>query len=215
MLKYVNIYGERCSGTNYLEELIKQNFDVDITSKHGFKHFFGFRDFTTSDDTLFIGIIRSPYDWINSFYRDKWHLPEKNTSSVESFLNNEHYSIDKTGEELMQDRHIYTNERYKNIFELRHIKNKFLIEDMSLLVKNYLLISYESLLYDFTNIMNKIKNKGLIVKSNIEFPVNVKYYRKYKKTPFVINSKPNYISKEQVMEKFNMTYEKLLFEDYI
>ena len=30
MLKKLTIYGERCSGTNYLENLINLNFDVNI-----------------------------------------------------------------------------------------------------------------------------------------------------------------------------------------
>jgi hypothetical protein len=215
MTKFVTIYGERCSGTNYLEALLKTNYDANVCWKHGWKHFFGFNDLTNTDDTLFIGIIRSPYDWINSLYRDKYHLPNINTSSIDSFLNNEFYSIFDDGREIMSDRNIYTKKRYKNIFEMRHTKNKFLIEDMPVLVKNYLLITHESLLYDFSNTMQKISSKGLNIKSDIEFPLNIVHYKKQKRKLFMVNSKPNSISKEQVINKFNMNYEKLLFEDYI
>ena len=41
MIKKVVIYGERCSGTNYLENIIKQNFDVKFEKKD---HFFGFEN---------------------------------------------------------------------------------------------------------------------------------------------------------------------------
>jgi hypothetical protein len=215
MTKFVTIYGERCSGTNYLEALLTTNYDVDISWKYGWKHFFGFRNLKNSDDTLFIGIIRNPYDWINSLYRDKYHLPAINTSSVDSFLNNEFYSIMDDGGELMRDRNIYTKERYKNIFDMRHTKNQFLIEDMPKLVKNYLLITHEALLYDFTNTMNKITSKGLNIKSNIEFPLNIIHYKKQKRKLFVLNKNPNHISKEQVMHRFNMHYEKMLFKDYL
>ena len=34
------ILGERCSGTNFLEEVITQNFDITYTSEYGSKHFF-------------------------------------------------------------------------------------------------------------------------------------------------------------------------------
>ena len=44
MIKYLTIYGERCSGTNYLENLIKINFDVEVKFDYGWKHFFGFND---------------------------------------------------------------------------------------------------------------------------------------------------------------------------
>jgi hypothetical protein len=215
MTKFVTIYGERCSGTNYLEALLTTNYDVDVCWKYGWKHFFGFHNLKNSDDTLFIGIIRNPYDWINSLYRDKYHLPSVNTSSVDSFLNNEFYSIMDDGCELMHDRNLYTKERYKNIFDMRHTKNKFLIEDMPKLVKNYLLITHESLLYDFKNTMNKITSKGLNIKSNIKFPLNIIHYKKQKKKLFVLNNKTNHISKEQVMHKFNMHYEKMLFKDYL
>ena len=42
MLKKVTIYGERCSGTNYLENLLLLNFDIEIVWDYGSKHFFGF-----------------------------------------------------------------------------------------------------------------------------------------------------------------------------
>ena len=74
-MKKVTIYGERCSGTNYLEELLLLNFDVEIVWDYDWKHFFGFNDLTNSDDTLFMGTIRNLEDWINSFYREKHHLP--------------------------------------------------------------------------------------------------------------------------------------------
>ena len=140
MIKKVTIYGERCSGTNYLEQLLINNFNVIINYDYGHKHFFGFNDLTNSENTLFIGIIRHPYDWINSLYRERHHLP-KHFEKIENFLNDEIYSLDNNNE-IMNDRNIYTKERYKNIFELRTTKIKFLIEDMPKLVKNknYLLL---------------------------------------------------------------------------
>jgi hypothetical protein len=37
MIKYFTIYGERCSGTNYLEELIVLNFNSQIKKLIEFK----------------------------------------------------------------------------------------------------------------------------------------------------------------------------------
>ena len=73
MIKYFTIYGERCSGTNYLEQIIKLNFDIEVTWKYRWKHFFGLDDLLNSDDTLFICIIRDPFTWVNSFYKNQ-HL---------------------------------------------------------------------------------------------------------------------------------------------
>jgi len=197
-IKKFTIYGERCSGTNYLENIILLNFDVEITWNYGWKHFFGFDDLSNSDDTLFICIIRNPVDWINSFYRELHHHPLKltkcNTSvKIHKFLNDEMYSIDDNGSEILKDRNIYTGERYKNIFELLHIKNKYLLEDLPNKVKNYIFIRYEDLLNNFINTMNCIKMKGLIVKSNISFPLNSNNYKKTNKI-FVIKNKPCIIS---------------------
>ena len=94
MLNKFTIYGERCSGTTYLEQIINLNFKADITWEYGWKHFFGFHDLTNSDDTLFICIVRNPYDWINSFYKYQYHLPIQFKNKF-NFLNNEFYSINK------------------------------------------------------------------------------------------------------------------------
>lgn len=219
-MKKVTIYGERCSGTNYLEELLLINFDIELTWDYGWKHFFGFNDLNNSDDVLFIGIVRNLYDWVNSLYRDKHHLPSSLTKDINTFLSGEFYSLKYnskrkiTNIEIMEDRNIETKERYKNIFELRCVKNKFLIEKMPTLVKNYCLITYENLTTNFIDIMNKIKNHGLTIKKNIEFPINISYYRKEKDKKFIkkVNEIPNEIIDKLIEnEKKLLFYEKLLF----
>ena len=102
-MKFCAIYGERCSGTIYLENLIRSNFDVKTSSLSYHKHFFGFNQEKEekSEDTLFICIVRNIVDWINSFYREKHCLPphiRHNTElnekqKLDAFLNKEIYSI--------------------------------------------------------------------------------------------------------------------------
>jgi hypothetical protein len=184
-INHFTIYGERCSGTNYIEKLILSNFNVDITWKYGWKHFFGFNDLSHSEDVLFIGITRNLFDWINSLYIKKHHLPLKylenitEEEKINKFLNDEWFSVNdalhsyKTwSKENLFDRNIYTGLRYKNIFELRHFKNKFLLEDMPNKVKNYIFIKYEDIVKDFKNTIVKIEKKGLIIK-NKKFPENI------------------------------------------
>lgn len=215
-MKKVTIYGERCSGTNYLEELLLLNFDVEIVWDYGWKHFFGFNNLSDTDDVLFIGIIRNLEDWINSLYRAKHHLPSNLTAKVDTFLTNTFHSVYMgTNNEIMQDRNMETNEKYKNIFELRRIKNKFLIEKMPTLVKNYCLITYDNLTNNFIDIMNKLRDCGLKIKNNINFPLNISYYKKNKKRPFIKN-KIKKISKEKINkliidDKELLFYENLLF----
>ena len=214
VIKKVTIFGERCSGTNYLEELLRLNFDVEIVWSYGWKHFFGFNNISqNSDDVLFIGIIRNLEDWVNSLYRDKYHLPWQVTKDVETFLTGEFYSIDDKQNEIMFDRNIETKERYKNIFELRHVKNKYLIKTMPKLVKNYCLITYDDLVNHFDFIMDIIKNYNLEIKKDIKFPSNVKYYKSFKDVAYV--KKPNTIPKEMILGKANMLYEKMLFHEFM
>lgn len=91
-ISHFSILGERCSGTNYLEQLILHNFELTYTKKFGHKHFFGYNNFNQSDNVLFIGIIRNPVYWINSFSKELYHVPEVNHNII-TFLFNEFYSI--------------------------------------------------------------------------------------------------------------------------
>jgi len=212
MIKKYTIYGERCSGTNYLEQLMSHNFDIEFTSEYGYKHFFGFNDLSNTDDVLFIGTIRNLCDWVNSFYRQPHNLKPELKKDVKSFLNNTFYSFNKENNEIMEDRHIETKKRYKNIFELRQTKNKFLLETMPKLVKNYCIITYDNLIDNFVNVMNKIRSYGLIVKTNINFPVNVYYYKKNENVTYV--PKKNTIDDEIILNKANLFYEKILFPKF-
>jgi hypothetical protein len=191
---------------------MSHNFDIEFTSEYGHKHFFGFNDLSNTDDVLFIGIIRNLCDWVNSLYRKKYHLKPEITKDVESFLNNTFYSFNKQNNEIMEDKHIETKKRYKNIFELRQTKNKFLLETMPKLVKNYCIITYDNLIDNFVNVMNKIRSYGLIVKTNINFPVNVYYYKKNENVTYV--PKKNTIDDEIILNKANLFYEKILFPKF-
>jgi hypothetical protein len=223
MLKKYTIYGERCSGTNYLENIINMNFDVNLTWEYGWKHFFGFHNLKNSDDTLFICIVRNLPDWINSFYREMHHLPllyKKNMleeEKIDEFLNKEFWSfVDNNGNrdisnEIMEDRNIYTRERYKNIFELRHTKTKWMLEDLPNKVKNCVFIKHEDLINDFEKTLLKIKDKGLEVKKNINFPLNTNIYKGEKNTLFI--KKNNSISTEFILNNPNLIplYEEKLY----
>jgi hypothetical protein len=168
-IKRFTIYGERCSGTNFLEQAIKENFNLELAWNFGWKHFFGFSNFENSDDVLFIGIIRDPYKWINSLYVSPHHLQNELRKNTNNFLTKEFWSYDDNkgvlvGEkqenaEIMQDRNMHTKERYKNIFECRKVKIDYLVNCMPKNVKNYILVRYEDLCDNFVKTINLIKEK--------------------------------------------------------
>jgi hypothetical protein len=197
-MKYFTIYGERCSGTNFLECAIKENFNIEYTSKYAWKHFFGHYNFENNEDendTLFIGIVRNPLTWIDSFFEKKHHLPHNNQINIHNFLFNEFYSVYPDEKEIMEDRNIYTNNRYKNIFEMRNTKLNFLINDMKTKVKNYILIRYEDLRDNYDIILNLLKDKFNLQKKH-NFYIKIDNYKGKHKKLFVkknVTLKPNII----------------------
>jgi hypothetical protein len=207
-VKKFTIYGERCSGTNYLENIISLNYELELTYEYGWKHFFGFDDLTNSDDTLFICIIRNPYNWFNSLYKHPHHLCDNLKNNINNFLNNEVISI-KNNNEIMTDRNIYTQERYKNLFELRHTKLKYLIETLPTLVKNHTIIKYEGLLNNFETTMKLFDKFNLIKKYNKIINNNKK---DFKYGGLYVKKNYYYIKKNLIYEHkdFNDEYEKLL-----
>ena len=220
MLPEFTIYGERCSGTNYLEQLVLNNFNAEVTWRYGWKHFFGFQEkelaLEDSSNTLFICIVRDPVKWINSFYRELHHLPLKfqkipnENIKLDRFLNKEIWSTCNpdgdiaNSREQMCDRNIYTGARYKNIFELRHTKIRYLLEDLPKKVKNHIFIRYEDLMCDFETTMNKIKDKGLQVKDATTFPLNTTQYKAHKNVKFDKNHYSDTIPRTFVINNPNL-----------
>lgn len=209
-IKKFTILGERCSGTNFLEETITTNFNINYTLENGNKHFFCFKNYNKQhDDTLFIGIIRNPIYWLNSFSKELYHIPEINRKNLNNFLFNEFYSVtDEFTNSSVNNKNVnnifvmnnkqytykyeinkadlnyVTGKKYKNIFEMRKLKNNYLINIMPTKVKNYILINYEDLLYNFDHSLYAIKNKFNLIQTKQNFE-NVKKYKKSETYNFV------------------------------
>jgi hypothetical protein len=183
------IFGERCSGTNWLEYLLVNNFELETTWDASFKHWFGYKDHEKNildhRDIIYFGIVRNPIDYLVSFYKRKHNQPTERLCDIKTFLLSEFYSIhtnkDSTNyyEEILEDRK-YDGSRYKNIFEMRAEKCKFLLEKMPSLVPNYMFIKYEDLKKEPENILNIILKKFDLVKKNKQFYIEKKYvYKKH------------------------------------
>jgi nicotinamide riboside kinase len=200
-IKKFIIYGERCSGTNFLENAILENFNIEISWEQGSKHFFCFNNYDKRnfDDTLYIGIVRNPIYWINSFSKELHHVPEINRKNLHNFLFNKFYSVNDEIEiipklqtvlfnnkpqkvyrysTMLEDLNYVTNKKYKNIFELRKLKNEYLMNIMPTKVKNYILINYENLLNNYEETLEFIKNKFNLTQKYHNF----KKIQKYKKS---------------------------------
>ena len=193
MIKYFTIYGERCTGTNFLEQAIVENFELELIWHYHYKHFFGFYDFSKKNpiiqddnEVLFLALVRDPVYWINSLYQKKHHIPEQNTNNIKSFINNEFYSVNEENQEIMEDRHLKTKKRYKNIFELRNIKNNYLIHELQEKVKNYLLIRYEDLNNYYETVMMFLDKKFQLKRKHKDW-VKINSYKGQKNKLFIQN----------------------------
>lgn len=185
-IKYFTIFGERCSGTHFLQHAILTNFHIQYLK--GEKHFLGNREFRNSlditkhpnnltlyeqkmfeldsvanEELLVFAIVRDPVEWIDSFYKRGHHVPQENRHPYERFVSCEFYSIYEDGpknkQEIMEDRHWKTKERYKNIFELRNWKNKYMMEELPQKYVHYYLLKYEDLRDNYDETLEHIRKR--------------------------------------------------------
>lgn len=152
-IKDFTIYGERHSGTNWLESSISRSFNIPITWKYGHKHFFGFTDWRTlnsAHNTLFIGIVRNIYSWINGMVKIPYHLESSNVLDIKPWK-----SIKPRLK--IHDKNWYTKDFYTDIFDMRKHKMEFLYDFMPHLVDNYIFIRYEDYIRHHDVILTTIK----------------------------------------------------------
>jgi len=193
IIKNYTIYGERCSGTNFLENCISNTFDIPVVWDYGWKHFFGFCHFTKlleAKNTLFIGIVRNPFNWIQSLFNNPYHVPQKLYSNIDKFITDQWYSVGDYQKENPQDRNYITNERYANIVDMRNHKNMYLVEYMPKMVNNLMIINYDDFLtnYDFhMRILGRtfnLRNNGY----RPELKIRNDYYTQQKHYEFISNN---------------------------
>lgn len=205
-IQYFTIFGERCSGTHFLQHAIQSNFHIQYVK--GEKHFFGNKEFRDAidrvsqsneltlfeskmfefdsidqDELLVFAIVRDPVEWIDSFYKKPHHVPPENRTSYEHFISCEFYSIYEDGlkikQEIMEDRHWKTKNRYQNIFELRNSKGKYMLEEMPKKYVHYYLIKYEDLRDDYINTLEHIRKRFGLRRKTEQYNQIIKYKGTY------------------------------------
>ena len=185
MINNFHILAERNSGTNYIERLIPKAFDIPITFDFGPKHFMGLSNeaIAKSNDTLFLCLVRNPYDWLTALFNAKHHVPFHMTT-FEKFLLSEWYSIHHSkghpdyGKERMDDRYWMDNTRHKNICEMRSRKFKYLKHDITNLAKNRYHIRYEDLCNNISGVLTDMSYKfNLNLNKNYENPIKKPPYK--------------------------------------
>ena len=168
-IKKFTIYGERHSGTKLLKQAISLNFDIRFTDEYGHKHFMGFADIgllAHSYDTIFICIVRNPYDWLLANNKKPHHAPSLMPNLL--YLK-DWFSIYPDKTELLEDRCYWDNIRYKDIYELRYCKILYLLDILPILAHNYIFIRYEDFILDqlyYYNYIHTLFNMPMRPRSN-------------------------------------------------
>ncbi|MDH5324846.1 MAG: sulfotransferase domain-containing protein [Gammaproteobacteria bacterium] len=170
-IQSIQIYGERCSGTNYLEHLLQKNYPTTpVQWDFGWKHFFTDKDLTNSDHCLFIVIYRGPFDWLRSLHRQPWHTtPALRQANFSAFIRaqwhciwDEHWenlpSNAVYGSEMMFERDPKTGERFDNVIQMRTAKIHYW-QALQETVKNIVYVRYEDLKDNPKAILNKIAHQ--------------------------------------------------------
>jgi len=133
----IQIFGERCSGTTYLEHILKNNLkSVQICNDFGWKHFFPKTDPLREDEYIFFFLFRNPFDWLRSLHRQPFHAaPSLKNLSFSEFIRQEWYCVwNEDGgkepddplyeKEMMFERDPETGERFGNVIRMRSGKIK-------------------------------------------------------------------------------------------
>lgn len=122
------VWGERCSGTNFADALLHRHF-AELTRKGGqfeWKHGLA-RPSWSPATRLNLFLVRDPFTWAQSLYRNPWHLPVRlRTRDFASFIRQEwvgvFYDQGKYTPERPADRHPIEHRRFHDIWEMRTIK---------------------------------------------------------------------------------------------
>ncbi len=132
----VQIFGQRCSGTNVLRKLVSANFGAEaITDFYGFKHWFVPEQILFPANVLIMVVARDPFDWIRSLHRQPWHAhPDLKTLAFSQFLRAEWHSYWDAefggieprhplfGREMLHERDPATRLRFANALRKRAAK---------------------------------------------------------------------------------------------
>jgi hypothetical protein len=176
-IESIYVFGQRNSGTNYVNSLIMRNcvvsdnlrapFNPDNQKIFGWKH--GFPAMIAApDNVLSIVVYRDPITWLDSLCRAPWHTaPHLRNIAFSQFIRSEWHSIvddagfgipmndARWGKELMADRDPLTGKRFANAMRMRNAKNVgFATLDHR--CENVLRVRYESVVQNPDGFLNAL-----------------------------------------------------------
>ena len=161
--------------------MIFDNFELWYTnlpegSSAGWKHFFGSavncEEIKKAKDwCLVLCIVRNPIDYLMSFWENPHHQILKRRKSIEAFLMDEFYSINEKGE-IMEDRNINDpTKRYKDIFEMRATKLRWMYCVLPTLTSNQCVVRMEDVKTDAVKVLSDLESKFHLPRVSSEYVI--------------------------------------------
>jgi hypothetical protein len=183
----IQIFGERCSGTNYLESLVSTNVrNAEIGWEFGWKHFFPHGDPAAAADTVFLVIYRHPFRWLQSLHRNPWHVaPHLRGRSFAEFIRSEWMCVydessntppsdPRYGQEMLFERDPRTGERFANVLHLRSAKIRAW-QAIGEQTPRFLFLRYEDLDAQPERALRTIQERlGLQMRRRLQIPTGYK-----------------------------------------
>lgn len=190
------VYGERCSGTNFVIRLLERNVvSAQFTEDYGFKHWFVAEDVTVPNDCLVVVVQRKLPDYLRSLHRKPWHVvPALKGLPFSDFIRREwhcwwdedFWQVDSAHplyhQEMLHERHPETNERFANVIEMRLHKDANW-EGLAARSANAIIVNYEEAAANPRKFLQALAHRyHLKLKDTFE-PLND--YKGQKETSFV------------------------------
>lgn len=133
--RYLQIFGERCSGTNLVESLLVGNFpQLELRWDFGYKHFLPQARVGEASDYLVVAVYRHAEDWLRSLHRTPWCAAlELKNRPIGEFMRGQWWCVwdrhanvrrddPRFGQEMMFERDPDTGERFANVVQMRNAK---------------------------------------------------------------------------------------------
>lgn len=170
------VFGERSSGTNAAEWLIKENTNLDPVKNYGWKHGFPVA-LAYHPASLIVMTIRDPIDWVVSMFNNP-HAAHKdvNTKDFSAFIRGEWAMFvrpridrfwrrpwqmtvrpDVGGQECTFDRDPITGRRFRNVMQMRYAKLSSMLSIRNR-EANFCLVKFEDLDSDPLPFLNSIRS---------------------------------------------------------
>lgn len=196
----LKVYGERCSGTNYVMYLLHKNFpslaptllrefghkhypwwvDTEISSKKLQKLGYTLDDISLihSQNCLFVVVVRDPYDWLRSFYLKPYDVHKSLfKKGFDHFVTSRwkltrRYPADSGKYHLVDNRNPQTKKPFDNVLQLRKAKMQNYLQ-LGKLVDNFLFVRYEDVRDNPQGFVDFVATLFHLPKAETFDPVNI------------------------------------------